>query len=41
VCWHLEKCLTPMDGRQFFDTCRQIVIDAINVCLDERLGREG
>jgi hypothetical protein len=41
VCWHLEKCLTPMDGRQFFDTCRQLVIDAINVCLDERLAREG
>jgi hypothetical protein len=37
VCWHLEKCLTPMDGAQFFDTCRQLVIDAIHVCLDERL----
>jgi hypothetical protein len=41
VCWHLEKCLTPMNGAQFFDTCRQLVIDAINVCLDERLAREG
>jgi hypothetical protein len=39
VCWHLEKCLTPMDGAQFFDTYGQLVIDAINVCLDERLAR--
>ena len=28
VCWHLEKCLTPMDGGVFFDRCRQLVIDA-------------
>jgi hypothetical protein len=40
VCWHLEKCLTPLDGGQFFDTFRQLVIDAINVCLDEALSRE-
>jgi hypothetical protein len=39
VCWHLEKCLTPMDGGQFFDTCRQLVIDAINVCLDEAMSQ--
>jgi hypothetical protein len=40
VCWHLEKCLTPMDGGQFFDRCRQLVIDAINVALDEALQAE-
>jgi hypothetical protein len=40
VCWHLEKCLAPMDGGQFFDTCRKLVIDAINVCLDEQLAME-
>ena len=39
VCWHLEKCLTPMDGAQFFDRWRQLVIDAINVCLDEVMSR--
>jgi hypothetical protein len=39
VCWHLEKCLTPMDGGQFFDRWRALIIDAINVCLDERLAR--
>jgi hypothetical protein len=22
VCWHLEKCLTPMDGAEFFDRWR-------------------
>jgi hypothetical protein len=39
VRWHLEKCLTPLDGAQFFDACRRLVIDAINVCLDEALSR--
>jgi hypothetical protein len=24
VCWHLEKCLTPLDGGQFFDRWRQL-----------------
>jgi hypothetical protein len=40
VCWHLEKCLTPLDGSAFFDTCRQLVIDAINTALDEALAAE-
>ena len=40
VCWHLEKCLTPMDGGQFFDRCRQLVISAINTALDDLLERE-
>jgi hypothetical protein len=37
VCWHLEKCLTPMDGGQFFDTFRSLVISAINTALDDAL----
>jgi hypothetical protein len=40
VAWHLEKCLTPLDGGAFFDTYRRLVIDAITVCLDEALSRE-
>ena len=27
VAWHLDKCLTPMDGGQFFDTFRQGLLD--------------
>jgi hypothetical protein len=40
VCWHLEKCLTPMDGGEFFDCCRQLVISAINTALDAALAGE-
>ena len=40
VCWHLEKCLTPMDGAEFFDTFRQLVLAAIDTCVDELLARE-
>jgi hypothetical protein len=29
-----------MDGGQFFDTFRRLVISAINTALDERLERE-
>jgi hypothetical protein len=39
VCWHLEKCLTPLDGGEFFAHWRRLIIDAINVCLDEALSR--
>jgi hypothetical protein len=39
VAWHLEKCLTPLDGGAFFDTYRRLVLDPINVCLDEALSR--
>ena len=39
VCWHLEKCLTPIDGAEFFDTFRRLVIDAINTALDAALER--
>jgi hypothetical protein len=40
VCWHLEKCLTPMDGGQFFDTFRTLVISAINTALEDALQAE-
>jgi hypothetical protein len=40
VCWHLEKCLTPLDGSQFFDTFRTLVISAINVALEDALQAE-
>jgi hypothetical protein len=39
VCWHLEKCLTPLDGAAFFDRWRSLVIDAIHVCLDEAMSQ--
>jgi hypothetical protein len=37
VCWHLEKCLTPLDGGAFFDRCRQLVLAAIDTALDDVL----
>ena len=37
VCWHLERCLTPLDGGQFFDGFRQRVLAAIDTCLDDVL----
>ena len=37
VCWHLERCLTALDGGQFFDRCRQLVIAAIGTALDDVL----
>jgi hypothetical protein len=40
VCWHLERCLTPIDGGQFFDRFRQLVLAAIDTCLDDVLARE-
>ena len=40
VAWHLERCLTPMDGGEFFDRCRQLVISAINTALDEAMSQE-
>jgi hypothetical protein len=40
VCWHLEKCLTPMDGGAFFDGFRTLVISAINTALDDALQGE-
>jgi hypothetical protein len=40
VCRHLERCLTPLDGGQFFDRFRQLVLQAIDTCLDDVLARE-
>ena len=40
VAWHLERCLTPMDGGQFFDGFRTLVISTINTALDDLLERE-
>jgi hypothetical protein len=40
VCWHLEKQLTPLDGGQFFDQFNQLVMAAVDTCLDELLAME-
>jgi hypothetical protein len=37
VAWHLEKCLTPLDGAEFFDRFRQLVLAAIDTALDDAL----
>ena len=40
VAWHLERCLTPLDGGQFFDRWRQLVLAAIDTALDDLLELE-
>jgi hypothetical protein len=40
VCWHLERQLTPLDGGQFFDRFNQVVMAAVDTCLDEALALE-
>ena len=37
VAWHLERCLTPLDGGEFFDRCKQMVLAAIDTALDDAL----
>jgi hypothetical protein len=37
VCWHLEKQVPPLDGGQFFDHFNQLVMAAVDTCLDELL----
>ncbi len=37
VAWHLEKCLTPLDGAEFFDTFNRLVMVAVDRCLDDAL----
>jgi hypothetical protein len=37
VAWHLEMCLTPLDGAEFFDTFRQLVLCAIDTAIDDVL----
>jgi hypothetical protein len=41
VCWVLERQLTPMDGGQFYDRFRQLVLAAVDTCLDDLLQMEG
>ena len=40
VCWFLERQLTPLDGGQFYDRFKQLVLAAIDTCLDELLAME-
>jgi hypothetical protein len=40
VCWHLERQRTPLDGGAFYDRWRQLVLAAIDTCLDEVLAPE-
>jgi hypothetical protein len=40
VCWVLERQLTPLDGGQFFDRFKQLVLAAIDTCLDKVLAME-
>jgi hypothetical protein len=40
VCWHLERQRTPLDGGAFYDHWRQLVLAAIDTCLDELLAME-
>lgn len=37
VCWYLERQLTPLDGGQFFDRFKQLVLAAIDTALDDAL----
>jgi len=39
VCWYLERQLTALDGGAFFDRFAQLVLAAINTCLDGALTR--
>jgi hypothetical protein len=40
VCWHLERQRTPLDGGAFYDCWHQLVLAAIDTCLDEVLTME-
>ena|ERR671924_479753 len=40
VCWVLERQLTPLDGGAFYDRFRQLVLAAVDTCLDDVLARE-
>jgi hypothetical protein len=37
VCWHVEKCLTAVDGGAFFDRFNQLVRAAVDMALDDML----
>jgi len=40
VCWVLERQLTPLDGGQFWDRWHQMVLAAVDTCVDEVLAME-
>jgi hypothetical protein len=40
VCWVLDKHLGPLDGGQVFDRWHQLVLAAVDTCLDDVLDLE-
>jgi len=40
VCWVLDKHVAPLDGGQLFDRWHQLVLAAVDTCLDEVLEME-
>jgi hypothetical protein len=40
VCWHLDRLGTPLDGGAFYDRWRQVVLEAIDSCVDDVLAVE-
>lgn len=37
VCWALELQLTPLDGGEFYDQFKSLVLQAVDSCLDDML----
>jgi hypothetical protein len=37
VCWVLDKHVGPLDGGQVFDRWHQLVLAAVDTCLDDAL----
>jgi hypothetical protein len=40
VCWVLDQHVAPLDGGQVFDRWHQLVLAAVDTCLDELLAME-
>jgi hypothetical protein len=40
VCWVLDQHVAPLDGGQLFDRWHQLVLAAVDTCLDEVLAME-
>lgn len=40
VCWVLDKHVAPLDGGQLFDRWHQLVLAAVDTCLDDLLEME-
>jgi hypothetical protein len=40
VCWVLDKHVGPLDGGQLFDRWHQLVLAAVDTCLDDLLEME-